>query len=81
MEKSQHTARYKRLLEALKQARERSGLTQAEVIQRLDVYASFLSKVESGERRLDVVELAELCKIYNVGLVEFLREAGLAGEA
>ena len=38
------------------------------------------SKVESGERRLDVVELVAFCKRYEVGLVDFLREAGLLKE-
>jgi transcriptional regulator with XRE-family HTH domain len=77
MEKSQHTQEYKRLTEALRAAREKAGLTQGEVAARLGTYASFVSKCESGERRIDVVELAAILKIYNVDLVEFLRTAGL----
>jgi transcriptional regulator with XRE-family HTH domain len=77
MEKSQHTDQYRRLIEALRQAREKANLTQGEVAQRLDTYASFVSKVESGERRIDVVELAALCKVYGIDLVAFLREIGL----
>jgi transcriptional regulator with XRE-family HTH domain len=34
---------------------EQAGLTQMEVAQKLGTYASFVSKVESGERRVDVV--------------------------
>jgi transcriptional regulator with XRE-family HTH domain len=64
----------------LKKAREAAGLTQAQVAERLQLYASFVSKVESGERRLDVVELAELCEAYNTTLVAVLREAGLFTE-
>ena len=78
MEKSQHTTAYKRLTAALRKARADAGLTQAEVAERLGLYASFVSKVESGERRLDVVELAQFCKAYGVELVALLKAAKLA---
>lgn len=77
MEKSQHTRQYERLTKALRAAREAAGLTQAEVAEQLGVYASFVSKVESGERRIDVVELSHLCRVYGVELVAFLRSAAL----
>jgi transcriptional regulator with XRE-family HTH domain len=79
MEKTTHRRAYRRLLTVLRAARERAGLTQAEVATRLDVYASFVSKVESGERRLDVVELAEFCGVYGTDLVALLKEAGVVG--
>jgi transcriptional regulator with XRE-family HTH domain len=44
---------------------------------RLGVYANYISKVESGERRVDVVELAALCRAYDRDLVDLLREAKL----
>jgi transcriptional regulator with XRE-family HTH domain len=78
MEKSQHTAAYQRLTAALKRAREAANLTQAEVAEKLGLYASFVSKVESGERRLDVVELSQFCAVYGIGLVEFLKSVKLA---
>jgi transcriptional regulator with XRE-family HTH domain len=78
MAKSQHTQRYRRLTAALRRARERAGLTQGQVAARLGAYASYVSKCESGERRVDAVELAEFCRVYGVGLVDLLREAGLA---
>jgi transcriptional regulator with XRE-family HTH domain len=77
MEKSQHTAAYRKLTAALRQARERARLTQVDVAERLGTYASFVSKCESGERRLDVVELAELCRLYRMDLIEFLHSAGV----
>ena len=76
MRKSQHTREYKRLIAALRSAREKAGLTQDEVADHLDTYASFVSKCESGERRIDVVELATFCRIYGIDLLEFLRSAG-----
>jgi transcriptional regulator with XRE-family HTH domain len=80
MEKSQHTQRYQRLIAVLKKARETAGVTQAQVAERLGLYASFVSKVESGERRLDVVELAELCEAYDTTLLAVLREAGFVAD-
>ena len=58
-------------------AREAAGLTQAEVAAALGVSATFVSKVESGERRVDVVELGEMCRVYGVDLIALLRSAGL----
>ncbi len=77
MEKTQHSNAYRKLTKALREAREAAGLTQGEVAKKLKVYASFVSKVESGERRIDVVELTRFCQIYNVELVAFLRKVGL----
>ncbi|HEV3261399.1 MAG TPA: helix-turn-helix transcriptional regulator [Gemmataceae bacterium] len=77
MQKSQHTREYRRLLAALRQAREKAGLTQGEVAERLGTYASFISKCESGERRIDVVELAALCRVYGADLFKLLRAVGL----
>jgi transcriptional regulator with XRE-family HTH domain len=77
MEKSQHTKSYQKLTAALREAREAAGLTQAQVAEKLGLYASFVSKVESGERRIDVIELAQFCKVYDVELVALLRAAGL----
>ena len=77
MEKSQHSSAYKKLTAALRKAREAAELTQAEVAAKLGLYASFVSKVEAGERRLDVIELKQFCKVYGVELIAFLRSAGL----
>jgi transcriptional regulator with XRE-family HTH domain len=78
MQKSQHTRDYRRLVEALRQARKKAGLTQQEVARRLGTYATFVSKCESGERRVDVVELAAFCRLYGTDLVSFLRAVHLA---
>ncbi len=77
MQKSQHTQKYDRLLKDLRRARERAGMTQLEVAGRLGTYASYVSKCESGERRIDVVELAELCELYGIGMLDLLKAAGL----
>ena len=48
----------------LRRARHEAKLTQMEVARRLDWPQSFVSKCESGERRVDVVELAEFARLY-----------------
>jgi len=70
--RSIHSAPYQRFLERLRQARQDAGMTQAEVGLRLGVRQSFVSKVESGERRLDPVELAQFAAVYGKPLEWFL---------
>ena len=75
--KSTHTAAYRRLLTALRTARKRAAMTQVQAARRLGRHQSFVSKVESGERRLDVIELAQLCRLYRQDLVRFVRRLEL----
>jgi transcriptional regulator with XRE-family HTH domain len=77
MSKSRHTVRYSRLLQTLRLARQKADLTQVQVAKHFGAHASFVSKIESGERRLDVVELADFCRIYRIRLSAFLKDAGL----
>ena len=81
MQKSQHTRAYKRLIQALRLARENAGLTQMEVAEKLGAYASLVSKCESGERRIDVIELAAFCRVYGLDLIDFLRNLGLGRQS
>jgi len=62
-----------RLQLLLRQMRTEAGLTQTEVAQRLGQPQSFVSKYESGERRLDVLELREVCAVVGVDLADFVR--------
>jgi transcriptional regulator with XRE-family HTH domain len=55
---------YKRFRARLVQARKDAALTQVEVARRLGRPNSFISKCELGERRVDVVELRQLAKLY-----------------
>jgi transcriptional regulator with XRE-family HTH domain len=67
-----HRHRYAQFLGKLKQARAESGLTQVAVAHHLKRPQSFVSKIESGERRVDVLELSELAKLYRKPLDFFL---------
>lgn len=56
MDKSVHTPEYALLRESLRSVRDRAGLSQRDLAARLNVAPSWVAKVETGERRLDVVE-------------------------
>jgi transcriptional regulator with XRE-family HTH domain len=60
--KSVHTERYRNLLTVLIDARKAAGITQAELAGKLDKPQSYVSKVESGERRIDVIEFIDICE-------------------
>ena len=60
MPRSRHSPRYLRLTGLLVQARANAGLSQVDLAARLGRPQSFVSKYESGERRLDVVEFIEV---------------------
>ncbi len=64
MAKSVFTKDYGVFLERLRKARIDAGLTQVDVAKRLKKPQSFVSKAESGERRIDVVELKIFAKLY-----------------
>jgi transcriptional regulator with XRE-family HTH domain len=66
MAKSLHTPEYEHFRLLLVTAREKSGFTQAEVSKKLGRPQSFVSKYESGERRLDVVELVQVCVVLGI---------------
>jgi len=61
------------LLKRLRRARLDAGLRQEDVRRQIGTYESYVSKIESGERRVDIVELEELAKIYRKTIVFFLR--------
>ncbi len=56
---SLHEPRYRRLVAALVAARDTAGLTQRELAARLKRPPSYVGKVESVQRRLDIVELVD----------------------
>jgi transcriptional regulator with XRE-family HTH domain len=69
---SVHSARYQELLRRLRKARLDAGMTQADVAELLDRPQSYVSKCESGERRIDATELEEFARIYGRRLSYFL---------
>ena len=73
MERITSPADQKKLQALLRQVRVRAGLTQEEVARRLDRPQSFVSKYETGERRLDILELRQVLAALGLPLKEFVR--------
>lgn len=65
------SSEYKSFLKKLRQARVEAGLTQVQAAEKLGKPQSYVSKCESGERRVDVVELKRFSKLYKKTLKYF----------
>jgi transcriptional regulator with XRE-family HTH domain len=75
MTKETDSERQREKLQALlRRCRIEAGLRQVDLAERLGLPQSFVSKYESGERRLDAIELRRVCMAMGVPLVELVRE-------
>ena len=63
MGKTLGSGQHKVLIAMLIAAQEKAGLTQTELAERLGEYQSFVARLESGQRRVDVIELIRLSGI------------------
>jgi len=72
LQKSTFTREYALLCKLLRECREAAGITQVQMAERLGETQSYVSKVERGERRLDLVQLSYFCKSIGIGLGEFV---------
>jgi transcriptional regulator with XRE-family HTH domain len=63
---------YKRFRELLTEARKSADLTQTDLSKRLGRPQSFVSKYERGERRLDVIEFAQVARALEIDPLRFL---------
>lgn len=66
-------AEKKRFLSLVRQIRLDAGLRQADLARKLGEPQSFVSRYESGERRLDVLELRQICMVLGVSLADFIK--------
>ena len=80
MAKTIRSSGHEALRDALIAARKKVGLTQAELAERLRCHQSFVARVESGERRIDVIELIVLARAMNANVVDLLAVAEAATE-
>jgi len=77
---SVYSVRYKEFLKRLRSARLEADLTQVDVARKLNQPQSYVSRCESGERRVDVVELSDFALIYKKPLSYFIDSPDSLGE-
>ena len=73
MTKSIYLNAYKNVIKRLQEARKEAGLMQSDIAEKLKKPQSYISKIERGERRVDVAELLILAKIYKKSLDYFIK--------
>lgn len=73
MDKPIFTADHKYTVDKLKEARLEAGLDQVEAAKLLGKTQSHISKVEAGQRKIDVVTLKEFARIYKKPLDFFIK--------
>jgi len=71
LEKTLGNDRHKALVAFLINKRQEAGFTQAEFAKRLGEYQSFVARLESGQRRIDVIEFEVFASILGFDPSEF----------
>lgn len=72
MEKTIHSPQQRPLLILLRQIRQEAGLTQVQLAERLDIPQTWISNYERGERKIDVLELRQVCKALGIRFLDFM---------
>lgn len=62
------------MISLLREKRENVGITQNQLAEKLNVGQTVISKIETCERRLDVIELMSICSAINVSFIDFINE-------
>jgi len=73
MSRTIQTKEYAIFIERMKRARLESGLKQIEVAKKMKRPQSYISRVESGEYRLDILEVKNFAKLYRKSVDYFLK--------
>lgn len=68
-----HAAEYRALVAILRDLRLQTGMTQAQLAERLQKPQSYVSKVERGERLIDPVELRWWCRETGADLFDVIK--------
>ena len=72
--KTLRSSEHKALCQILIDARKQAGLTQAQIADTLQLPQSDISKIETGERRLDVIEFINLCRAMHTDPLDVIKE-------
>ena len=73
MKKRIYFAQRGRLANLLREMRVEAGLTQTDLAARIEKDQTYVSRYESGQRRLDVLEVREVCQAIGSSLEEFVK--------
>ncbi|MGA2775404.1 MAG: helix-turn-helix transcriptional regulator [Candidatus Omnitrophota bacterium] len=73
MEKTIYTQSYTRLVNQLKKVRNQAKLKQKDVAEKLKRTQSYVSKIESGQLRLDIIQLKEIARVYKKRIDFFIK--------
>jgi transcriptional regulator with XRE-family HTH domain len=74
MPKSIYNEQYREMLALLRRLRLQSGVKQTDLVKQLRLDQSTISRIENGDRRLDVIELRAYCLAIGVTLPSFVRQ-------
>jgi len=72
MDKTIFTESHKELVKRLVEARRKAKLTQTDAAKKLGRKQPYISKIEAGQRRIDIVQLKEFARIYKKKINSFL---------
>ena len=72
--KSIHSKLYHRIIARLRAKREGKGLMQCQLAHILNVRQTYVSRIETCERRLDILELMNICEALGISFIHFVRE-------
>ena len=73
MDKTIYSKEHRYLVKQLKKARREAGLSQEQVANLLHRTQSYVSKIESGQRKIDIIQLKKFAKIYKKDINFFLK--------
>ncbi len=73
MGKTIRTKEYAVFIERMIKARRETGLRQIDVARKMKRPQSYVSRVESGEYRLDILEVKKFANLYNKDITYFVR--------
>lgn len=74
MEKSIFGSENRHVVQLLRDYRAKSGMTQVELAHKLNVTQSYVSKIERGERVLDIIQLRVICHCLGTTLPDFVAQ-------
>ena len=74
MDKSIHSHLYHQIIGRLRSKRESKNVTQVQLAEMLGVKQTFISKIETCDRLLDLIEVRLICQVLTISFVDFVAE-------